>query len=530
MYLYRNTDWIRLTIFIVAVGLATWLSWRPLTHYGIYKSDLRQAPQWAAFHQDTFHPDDLLVKYGTYNESPVQNTIYWLGTWFCDMITLSKILAVLSFGFIAALLYNIGQNWFDRTSGVLMALFFIFLPDQFDWSAGFFSRVWLLPGIIITMYLLDNQRYNFLVLLFPFAALTYPPAVPVCAIIAGIYLVLITLDDLASVRQLFFYLAGGSALALIILLLKYSHFPAFIGSMRPGSELLEMVEFYSGGMNRTPYLPTTPVIQEITSKLITPFSIVAGGFYFLVLGRRVAWERSWTALLLASILGYFLADQLFLRLYFPNRFSRQTMALLLILWNARNLRLILQENRPRWVTQGIFCLVLMVGLWFYRGEYSQYRNAYDRRSVEQLCHFIRDVLPPEIMLAGKPKVMDDIPIQAQRSVLCNYKMAHPWFTTYYDEIKERTKATYRAIYADNLAQVDYLYHQYGVSHLVLDQNSYHPKTLSKSIYVKPYSDYIKELIEGKERFLLQDPPEKNVVYRDGRFTILRLPVVEVSGI
>ena len=61
-----------------------------------------------------------------------------------------------------------------------------------------------------------------------------------------------------------------------------------------------------------------------------PFIFFSAVLYFLVLGRRgVAWERSWTALLVASAVGYVMADLLFMQLYIPNRYTRYSMAVMM---------------------------------------------------------------------------------------------------------------------------------------------------------------------------------------------------------
>lgn len=55
---------------------------------------------------------------------------------------------------------------------------------------------------------------------------------------------------------------------------------------------------------------------ELTTRLGYPFLVFGSLFYLLVLGRgRIAWQRTWTSLLVAGLIGYAAADLLFPRFY-----------------------------------------------------------------------------------------------------------------------------------------------------------------------------------------------------------------------
>ena len=282
-------------------------------------------------------------------------------------------------------------------------------------------------------------------------------------------------------------------------------------------------EMYSGGLSD--YLPVPNLHEELLTHVSHPFILFSALLFFLLSRNRgVGWKRSWTALFLASAVGYVLADQFFMSLYVPNRYTRYSMAVILALWHAHNWDRVLTTIPWRLLRYGALVALLGMGGWLFRDTFEQGKDTIDREQRSAMCRFIAS-LPEKILVAGHPRYMDDIPIQSRRSVLCNYKMAHPWFSTYYGEIKQRTEATFNALYATDKASINHLAENYGVTHLVVVKRHFSRRRIREErIYVKPFSSYIKEYARGKGRFLLEDPPPESVVYKDRRLWIVALPL------
>ncbi len=514
-----------LCIFLLSAGLAVFLSWPSLTNYGIYKSDIRQSPHWASYHHDTFQDDDLLVRYGSFNESPLQNLIYYFGTFFLEMITLTKILSVLSFGLGAVLFFYAGLYMHGRETGILMALFFTFFPDQFDWSAGFFSRFWMEPLLLAVLVVLHSQKWRWLMFLLPICGLAYPPSVIIITATLSIFIVIKLFEDRTQALEILKWTSWGAGIVMVFLLAKYFRPAAEIGSMTSGADLRQMPEMYSGGLTIRPYLPVRPVFDELMERAFHPFTVWAGIGYIAVLGpRRMVWHRSWTAMLLASLLCYILADNFFMHLYLPSRYIKHSLAVLLIFWHASCIFRIYQLIP--WKTVGFAAILAILGLaaFAYHDDYRQTRNAFDRRRYTPMCEFIRDELPPKILIAGHPEIMDDVTVQGKRSVLCNRKMAHPWFPEYYREISQRTRDTFHAIYGMSPGQINVLYHKYGVNYLVIDSRDFGRNLKKQDIYVRPYNTWILKMIDSRRSFYLKNPPQEAVVYHDRNLKIIRLPL------
>lgn len=510
-----------LLFFLVGLGAGVYLHWPALTEPSTYKSDMRQSPHWAAFHGTSFLEDDPILEYAFFGVSPLQNSIYWVATFFGDMIWVSKVMAVISYGLLSAIFYLVGRLWFGIRCGALMAIFIAFFPDQFEFSAGFYSKFWMIPSVLVTVFLLSRRHWRGLLLLMPFGAVAYPVLAVVIGLISAFYMVMLFFEDRRQAAQLFRYLAIGSVMAIAILSIKYISPPDFIGPMRSRAELLAMPEMVKGGMNNAPYVPIPSLFEELTDHLWHPFILFNTCLYFLVLGRRVAWEKSWTALFLAAVFGYVVADLTFMQLYIPNRYTRYSLAVLVALWHARNWDLVLDRIPYRVARVALVVLLLAVGGHTYKDTFRQGKDTSDRSRYDELCEFVA-TLPEKVLLAGPPRRLDDIMIRSKRSVLTTYKLAHPWFTSYYAMIEERTKDNFRALFAETATPINALHTKYGVTHLVVEHRFYRK---GRRIYVRPYNEFIRrQLIADKKSFLLQKPPPNSILFRNNRYMVVELPL------
>ncbi|HIF22951.1 MAG TPA: hypothetical protein EYQ27_13855, partial [Gemmatimonadetes bacterium] len=193
--LTRRTILLAVSLFAVGAGAATYLHWPALTSYEVYRSDIRQAPHWAAYHATSFRADDMLLEYARYNVTPLQNAIYYVGTFVVDIVDLTKILAILSYGLGAMLFFLFGRALYGTRAGVLAGLFFTFLPDQFEFSAGFFSKFWMAPIILLGVYVLETRKWRLIVPVMLFAAVAYPVSAVMIGAFVATYMVFVALED-----------------------------------------------------------------------------------------------------------------------------------------------------------------------------------------------------------------------------------------------------------------------------------------------------------------------------------------------
>ena len=274
---------------------------------------------------------------------------------------------------------------YDERTGFLAAMFFTFFPHTFEFSAGFFSKFWMIPCLLVCMYLLHRHRFRGLILLMPFATVAYPMTSLLIGMICGVYAVMLLFLDREAGRSLFRWLAAGSAIAVLLLSIKYAWPPEFIGPMTPRGELLLHMRDHA-----SPYYPIPSLFEELALWLGHPFIVVSAIGYLLILRRRVHWEHSWTALLLASSIGYVLADLLFIQLYIPNRYTRYSIVVFLALWNATNWARILSGIRFPALRRATLALLILIAGISFRSTFDNSDNMTDSGvNYGQFCGFIR---------------------------------------------------------------------------------------------------------------------------------------------
>lgn len=521
-----GTDYALLLLtFLLGAAGAAYFTWPELLSEAAYATDARQCFHYVAYHTDTYRPDDLLLRYARFNESPVQDLVFYLGTFFIDGLLLAKIIALLSYGACSALFFLLCRLMFaSRLAGVLAAVFFAFFPDQIAFYTDGFSKAWMIPLVLIGLYLLRAKAYPWLIALMPFGALAYPP-VPIFLGLTSLVHVGVNLSEERDAGfPLLRSLVPAGVATVAVLGVKYLSPPAGIGHLNPGSVLRAMPEMYAGGL--APYLPTPPLHETLFKHFNHPFVLFSALVFLAVLRReKVVWERVWTSVLIASLVGYVLADRFFMYLYIPNRYIRYSVAVLMVLWQAANWTRVLHRfRRPagRCAALGALLAVTAVA---YRDDLVCGKHTMDRSRFVGVAAAVR-ALPPRILLAGHPRTMDDLVLQGRRSVLCNYKLAHPWFAGYYGEIKRRTYASLAALYADDVGPINDLHTRYGVTHLVVDK--YYLRRRSngepRKLYQNPYNPYLRSLFRDHSYFLLRHPPPESILYEDRRYILVRLPL------
>ena len=507
---------------LMGLGAATYLHWPALVSPVHYLSDIRQCLNWAAYHSNSFQDNDLLLRFAHHNETLFQNALYWLGTWFVDAVFLSKLVAVVGYGLGALLFFYIGKAAFGLRGGFLTAIFWTFFPDSWDYFIGGFSKMWMIPMLGLAVYLIDQKKWRIYAVAMPISAILYP-VIPVhMGLTLAIHAAFALFRREPDRRPMILNLVLGSVAAILALATKYVSPPDFIGGLTPGSVLEKMPEMYRGGLNT--YLPVSPVHEDILSYIDHPFTVIASIVYLVLLGRNIVWHRSWTSLAVASIIGYVIADFLFMQLYVPNRYTRNTALVLLALWNGGNSDALAGRIPWRPLRYLVLAALFAVAGFAFQDTLEMGKWTMDRSSYAPLSRFLGS-LPEKILVAGHPRYMDDVPIQARRSVLVNYKMAHPWYEKYYEEIRDHKQATFRALYATDAADVNVLHERYGVTHLVVVRRHFNRARIKRGVYRNPYNDWVRLLVPNRDRFLFQRPPSSpNVVYRDDWLYVIELPL------
>lgn len=510
-----------LLTFLVGAGSAVYLTWPQFVSTEVYASGLCQSVHFVAYHSAAFSPSDLLVEYSAFNESPLQNLLFFVGTYVADPVRLSNVLTAVFFGAAAVLFFLVGQALFDTPTGLSAAVLFSLLPEQAGYFNGASSRSWGIPLTLVGVYLLHRNRPAWFLALLPFSALAHPPATILVGLVALTYLGLTFREDRRQGMLGAEYLFVGGIIAVVLLSVKHLAPPPDIGLLTPGAVLRALPEMNPGGI--TACLPALPVTEEVLRHLAHPVILWGAVLFLAVLGpRRLAWETTWTALLIAGVVGYVAADRFFMTLYLPQHYTNYSLAVLWSLWGARNAVLTLRRVPWRWGRRVGFLALVAAGLFLSRTELHRGKYALHEERYARVCSFLR-TLPAGVLLAGHPETLNQIPIQGRRAVLCNYKLAHPWFSAYYREMRARLRASLKAFYAEDVRPLNDLARLYGVTHFVVEKRFLRPNRRVRQNR-EPYSRYERRLRARNRHLFLSRPPTDSLLYEDADFVVLRLPL------
>ena len=103
-----------------------------------FHDNWRQSPHWISPERQSFHPDDLLLRYARFNTAPLTTAGYSLLARTGIDLYWGKVTALLFFVLTALCVFVTGRAMTDRVGGGAAAVLFLFFPCMFyEFSGGF---------------------------------------------------------------------------------------------------------------------------------------------------------------------------------------------------------------------------------------------------------------------------------------------------------------------------------------------------------------------------------------------------------
>jgi hypothetical protein len=168
---------------------------------------------------------------------------------------------------------------------------------------------------------------------------------------------------------------------------------------------------------------------------------------------------------------------------------------------------------PGRLTLGIMAGVgIILSLFFVRvitaGEF------YTPSSESLLLYDYVEMLPKDVLLAGSPCVLDNIPFYSKRSVLFSCKR-------YPEEDAPLILDSMRSNYASDGEQIYSFCRDYGVTHLAIDQDTLQLDFVNEGDYFfEPYNSILAPELTGRTDFALNNVPEDKKLFQiDSVFVI-----------
>lgn len=488
---------------LISAGIFALAHLEGLVNPYVINDDVRQQVFWM---QQWLDPElfrgDLLSDYARQYVPWGVKGVYWLASGVVGPLTFSKVLPGLLWVFLAGCLFRLGETLGGerRLAWMTVGVFWL-MPFFLDNVAGGLARAFAAPLLALFWLCWLGRRPWGLGLTLLLQALFIPYIFALSATAALIAWV-VSLTGRAGPppfphRQAHFILLAAAAGLVVLMHRQFA--AAGFGPLVAAADMLHRPEFSSQG--RFPILPVPSIFWEMVSPLglIAPFregGAVAGGLgCALLLGlalygaARVDWQnlaprlQPLGYLALASLLLYFLARLVLLRLFIPDRYLAYTLNLCYCLLLARCWGAALQVKRwPR--TLALLGLAVVVGL---SGLRLKDVGLYDFSTYQPLYAALAQT-PKDALIAGHPNLMDNIPTFARRRALATFELAHPWSQGYWQEIKPRLEEFFTAYYAAAPEAVVSFAQKYGVAFLVVDDRHFTPAFLAGGWFYIPFDE------------------------------------------
>jgi len=226
----------------------------------------------------------------------------------------------------------------------------------------------------------------------------------------------------------------------------------------------------------------------------------------------------------AAWLGYVAARWLAPYFYFPERYVVYPIPILLVLLiPAAGAAIGAQLSGRRLVALGPAGGVMIMGAMVLlpfggRGSTDAGLNV-NEESQRRLYDFLGR-LPKDILIAGWPTDLDNVPYLSRRQVFINYELHQVLHQGYADEMRRRMRALIDAYFATDQRALVRLRDEFGVTHLVFRQD----RLEEPPPYFRPFSIWARKAFNDGVRMGFEIPRQVDsaMVFSDAPFVVLDL--------
>ncbi len=487
------------SVAVLSAGVFILAHLKAFTRPFVINDDIRQQLFWMAQWLDPeLFKGDLLANYARHYVPWGVKGLYWLASWVADPITFSRYLPGLLFVLLALCLYRIGLKLGGRRLAWTTLAVYWLMPFFLDNLAGGLARAFAAPLLaLLWVCWLERRPWGMGAALL-LQGLFIPYIFMIGAVAVGLAWLAGRTGQGESppfpVRPAHFLLLAAAA--ALVGLMNLSYTAAGYGPLVSYADMVNHPEFYAGG--RYAILPVPSIFWELVApwEWIAPFrdlglvpaimvcvAVPAATLWGLA---RVDWRtlrarlHPAAYLLLAGVLLYFLARLLVLKLFVPDRYLIYPLNLAYCLILALGLHAALKVGR--WGRNpAILALVAAAALGVWRLENVGLKDY----AVYQPLYAALAATPKDVVVAGHPNLMDNVPTFARRRAQVTYKLAHPWSKCYWQKIEPRLKDLFAAYYAADPREVIAFCRQYQVSFLVVDDRHFTPEFLAGGRFFVP---------------------------------------------
>lgn len=241
--------------------------------------------------------------------------------------------------------------------------------------------------------------------------------------------------------------------------------------------------------------------------------------------RRLAGQVSvLPQLLLASFGLFFLAHLLLFHIFFPGRYVKWSLPLVLSVAGGLGLAILIEALAGRFspgrrsVVAGALALAVGFVLIAYPGRW---QGKFLRDPNPDVTTYLR-AQPKDVLVAGTPNDVDFVPSFAGRSILVGREYLLPYHLGYYAELRQRTEALIEAYYAESPAQVAEFADRYGVDLFLVNRFAYDRQKFTDAwgSGFEPYLSAIRPKLEGRRRYALLEATRRCAAVDEGAVAVV----------
>ena len=493
--------------------------------------DQKQQIFWMYRFQDPqLFRDDLLADFissGKFNP-PGYTLLYRIGSAFVDPLLLSKIISIVLVIVSVFFVFRLAGALGGEIAGCASALLFTLDVFVIGWENYFqqgLPRGFAYPLLISFLYYFVTKRTVIASVVLVLQTLFYPQIFLISCFILGVSFVRRSFIECIRTYRFIFL---GIAVAGVFLLYSYTKEADPFGPIITRSEAKVMEEFYPGGRSSFfrnhlyEYLFMGRAGLNLDKVALYVLLLIPIGY---LLGRRLfKVNRIVYDILVSSLILFTVAHTVLFKIHLPSRYVIYTFPLAFNLLVSLNMEGFFNELAKRYSLRfrmpsdkGVFGFLTVLALAVLVYEVRDFGPPKDKI---ELYRFISS-LPKDVLIAGYPKDMDDIPLLSKRKVLVNMELSLPYYKNYYSEVRRRIFDFFTAYYSDNPKEVLSFCRRYGIDYIVINKNHFRRDFLDGKVYYRPFGDYVRSIVKGRKEFVLEKIPDSKKVFKNDTFSVIR---------
>ena len=532
----RRAEWAMGAVTLLGLGVGLY-AWSPgLTDPYLVNDDVRQALYFLRRSADPeLFPNDLLTRYAENYQPWGFLFLYRLFAPVIDPILLGKLFGIALVGLTAGIVFRLVHGIAGLAAASIAALLFLASPGYVAQLSGGTPRAFAPLLLFLFLDALARDRPGRAALWVVVQSLFYPVVFALSTVtFAGTALRL--RGGLPWRRIGLVALAAGLGTGFQLGKTVLSSDPDF-GPVVTRADMEGDPAYGPDGRFQVLPVPTVgKTLARVAAETLPPFTAFGrlcdeGGAQLAAMGLLLfivllGWRRDAASLptlipslATAGLLLYAVASLVMMHLFLPVRYLehafRAVFLLIAALALARGLGWILSQAARR---AALLVVAGWIGIHIFDHRYTQ---LYDRSEIRPVAEHLLGV-PKNALVAAHPRVADDLPTFARRSVFVNYELAHPFLrATYWNTMEARTRAMLDAYYADRPEEVGAFLRRHGITHLVVDRRHFQPARIrSGALGFAPFDAYVIERVGERTHFALDEIPDDWKRFVNGPFYVV----------